>query len=147
MNHSYKLFGIYLDKTALPACIPSIIDLSLTEEVQDISVPYNLWDLISRQRKVSGCTLLSAESYHDISALIDPLDWCEQIIIILDFVSAAAAINMLYMKRLLQLLRILSEEYPNIEFTLSCSNEHAEFFTALTRSVYSTVAHQQHCII
>lgn len=139
MNHSYKLLNIYLDHKQLPSCMPAFVDFSITKVISDISESYNLLDLIYQQRKASGNALLSSKEYSDIAAIINHLDWCKCIIVILDFKSTTPVINALYMKRLLQLFRVLSENYPEIEFAFSCPDEHLRFFTSLIHSVYHDI--------
>lgn len=119
MKSTYRLLSIYLDRTPLPVNPPIIVDMSKLDPIQDISQEYNLFDLKCYQRRASGSVLLSYTGGPAVANILDQQPWCERIYVVLDYWSRASVATMLYMRRVMQLVRILQEQYPQIEFMLA----------------------------
>lgn len=133
---SYKLLGIYLDRRNLPECKPTITECLFFDDIQCITESYSLFELASKTRKVFGSELLSYESFLDITKQIDNIKGCEQIVIVLDFISRGLVANKLYMRRLLQLFQLLTEKYSAIEFSFACKPEGIVMYTNILQMVY-----------
>lgn len=137
MKSTYRLLSIYLDRAPLPDHPPNIADLSKLDSVQDISQEYNLFDLECYQRRVSGSGLLSYTGYPAVAAVLDQQPWCERIYVVLDYVARATVATTLYMRRVLQLVRMLQGQYPQIEFTFAADAELAGKFQHLIHQIYA----------
>lgn len=136
MKSTYRLLSIYLDQTPLPVNPPIIVDMSKLDSIQDITQEYNLFDLECYERRVSGSDLLSYQGLTGITNIIDCQPWCAQIYIILDYVSRADVATALYSRRVLQTIRMLQEQYPQIEFMLAADGECIDVYQAMLQQIY-----------
>lgn len=135
MKSTYRLLSIYLDRTPLPTNPPLIVDMSKLDPIQDIAQEYNLFDLESYQRRVSGSELLSCMGFHAVTRIVDAHPWCERICIVLDYTSRASVAVILYVRRILQLVRMLQERYPQIEFMLATDSELIREYQQMTYKI------------
>lgn len=142
MKSSYKLFGIYLDHAALPAHAPIIEkSTSLIDDFQDIAEPYSLFDLTCYQRKASSDKLLSFESFSEVEKFINQAQGCEKIAIMLDFASIGSPLNVFFLKRLLQLVKMLSDRFPQIAFVLASKPEDYALHEKVIEAIYDKRNH------
>lgn len=137
MKSTYRLLSIYLDRTPLPLNPPIIVDLSKMDLLQDMSEEYNLFDLECYQRRVGGGELLSYEEFNAITDIIDRQSWCERICIVLDYTSIAPVAAALYVRRILQLIRMLQERYPQIGFVLGADPEWIDEYRWIVHQIYA----------
>lgn len=136
MKRSYKLLGIYLDRREIPKHMPLIKEQTSSAPVQRVTEPDTLFDFALKTRRLSGSELLTYECFSDITKCIDQLEHCIRVVIVLDFVSSTRIANILYMKRLFQLLQLLKENYPNIDFSFSCDCGRKSGYTRTLQLIY-----------
>ena len=117
MKSTYKLLNIYLDGRSLPTQIPKIFDATDVAECCELQEDMNIFDFPVCRRRISGMKLLSYHSETDILSLIDKLPDCKELVIVLDYNSAAQAAYNLFLKRVLQSTSIIMEQHPDMTIT------------------------------
>lgn len=97
---------------------------------------YNLFDIPVCYRKASGKVLLSDAETFKMAKDIKKSGMNIRLSIILDYYSNAYVANVLYLKRILQLARMITEEYPKVVVSLAVSPEHTQEFQEIIKSFY-----------
>lgn len=137
MKSTYRLLSIYLDRKPIPVDPPVIGDLSKLDPVQNISEEYNLFDLQVYQRKIDGSILLSSDDYSFVTNIMDQHPWCGRIYIVLDYTTKATVAVTLYVKRILQVVRMLQDRYPQKQFMIVAQHDCLEQFRYTLAQIYA----------
>jgi len=139
MNNSYKLLSIFLDKKPIPEVIPDIVYLKNIETISNYDEEYSLFDLNIYQRKIKGMDILSCSQYEDFEKICFFISDCEKVIIEMDYFSNMHAANSLYMRRLLQAMRMITEKYPTVKVCLGYDNDIVENYAKILEEIYGSI--------
>lgn len=136
MKKSYQLLSIYLDHKPLPDKPLTIDSGDKVRGYYTLGESYNLFDIPVCYRKASGKVLLSDAETFKMAKDIKKSGMNIRLSIILDYYSNAYVANVLYLKRILQLARMITEEYPKVVVSLAVSPEHTQEFQEIIKSFY-----------
>lgn len=136
MKSTYRLLSIHLDRMPMPERIPDLVDLAKLDHIQAVSVEYNLFDLKGIRRYVKGSELLSSSGSQGIVNILDRIPWCESLYIMLDYTSRGAAAVALYVRRVLQAVRMLQDRFPQIEIALASEQDMVDDYLRVIRKIY-----------
>ena len=145
MKSTYKIFGIYLDGANIPVVPPDINLFNQQKQVQSIKTIYNIIDIAQQHRYVSGSELLTFECYSDVSKCVKNLIGFTDLVVVLDFISKSVTLNVLYLKRLMQLYSVLIAEYENFSITFACVNNRIKIVSDTLQLLYKKSMHSDAC--
>lgn len=122
MKSTYYLVGISWDHKPIPDKLPRIINLS--ENVQDISEDYNLFDLFTYERKILLSTIWNL-SLDELRNCLLKAKECSSICLVIDFTlqNLEQVSLRYYSKRLLQAFQYICDFFQDKPITLSWGNE------------------------
>ncbi|MCF0132312.1 MAG: hypothetical protein HUJ72_00450 [Blautia sp.] len=134
MKSTYKILNTYLDGQELPEQDPRIFDATEASECCELEEGVNIFDFPVCRRKMSGMKLLSFHSELDVLNLIGRLPDCRELVILLDYNSAAKTARDLFLKRVLQSASLIMKQYPGMTITFVGDNRDRNTIKQLYKS-------------
>ena len=136
MKSTYKLLSIYLDGKNIPESRP-LIKNSLSEDILfGLEMDYCIFDLEIYQRRISGMELLSCKNRDALEEILQLAEPCDYIWILLDFFPDMETVKLLFLKRILQIMRIMQERWKEKRIGLLVEYDNPGQYDMLLNNYY-----------
>ena len=123
MKSTYLLIGAYLDGLDIAVNIPLTRNIDDYTQWNDISVEYNLFDYPVCNRRISAMELLDCIDNQEMEKFIGVLAECSRLAVVVDFISSGDIVKQFFAKRILQLIGLIQNLYPELQITAVAANE------------------------
>ena len=123
MKSTYLLIGTYLDGLDIAVNVPLTSNIDDYTQWNDISIEYNLFDYPVCNRRISAMELLDCIDNQEMEKFIGVLAECSRLAVVVDFISSGDIVKQFFAKRILQLIGLIQNLYPELQITAVAANE------------------------